>query len=64
MSDIEVDEIYLNIFQPVQKEVVRLWYINKVKDDGLTSDVLIERADKKIYEDKEKYYKNKTEISR
>jgi hypothetical protein len=64
LSDIEVDEIYLNIFQPVQKEVVRLWYINKVKDDGLTSDVLIERADKKIYEDKEKYYKNKTEISR
>ncbi len=30
LSDMEVDEIYLDIFQPVQKEVGRLWHINKV----------------------------------
>jgi methanogenic corrinoid protein MtbC1 len=30
LSNMGVDEIYLNIFQPVQKEVGRLWHANKV----------------------------------
>ena len=30
LSEMEIDEIYLNIFQPVQKEVGRLWHLNKV----------------------------------
>ncbi|MGM0445598.1 MAG: cobalamin B12-binding domain-containing protein [Bacillota bacterium] len=30
LPNMEVNEIYLDIFQPVQKEVGRLWHINKV----------------------------------
>lgn len=30
LSEMEIDEIYLNIFQPVQKEVGRLWHLNEV----------------------------------
>jgi len=30
LYNMDVDEIYLNIFQPVQKEVGRLWHANKV----------------------------------
>ncbi len=30
LAEMEIDEIYLNIFQPVQKEVGRLWHLNKV----------------------------------
>lgn len=39
-------------------------FAQKVKGDGQSSDDLIERADKEMYEDKERYYKSKSETPR
>ncbi len=39
-------------------------FAQKIKGDGQSSDDLIERADKAMYEDKERYYNNKSESSR
>ena len=39
-------------------------FAKKSKGDGQNSDELIERADKKMYKDKERYYKSKSETSR
>ncbi|MGM0445597.1 MAG: diguanylate cyclase domain-containing protein [Bacillota bacterium] len=39
-------------------------FAQKVKGDELTSDDLIERADKKMYEDKKKYYKSQENVPR
>ncbi|MDZ7671702.1 MAG: diguanylate cyclase [Halanaerobiales bacterium] len=39
-------------------------FAQKVKGDGLSSDKLIEKADKKMYEDKEKHYKKKNKTMR
>jgi len=34
-------------------------FAQKVKDDGLSLDDLIDKADKKMYKDKQQYYSNK-----